>query len=102
MKNMETIDNNGWNQYDGQNHQWYALKAKQLFDGILYCLDADNSGDCYGDYTTEWFFGGDNLMRRVGYRCSPGDEKAELAKLLGDMPENNKLIDAVLIDCGLV
>jgi len=100
---MQKIDGNGWDSYDGRNHQWYTLKAKQLPDGILYCLDANNSGDCYGNYETCWFFGGKNLMRYIAERYEPYESARDaLGKLLGrDIPEDNELVAAVLADCGL-
>lgn len=97
---MTRIDGDGWDHYDGRNHQWYSLYAKQLTSGILYKLDANNSGDCYGDYKTRWFFGSENLMRWIGRNGESA--KNRLCELLGnDIDEESKLIKAVLKDCRI-
>jgi hypothetical protein len=100
---MMKIDADGWDSYDGRNHQWYSLRAKQLPDGILYCLDANNSGDCYGDYKTRWFFGGEKLMQWISEKYNPYETAKEaFGRLLGnDISENDELINAVLADCGM-
>ena len=76
------IHANGWNSYNGRNHQWYYLKYNP--DCGLVILDADNSGDCYGDYATRYF---DSPTSFANW-CKAHDRSWE--KLLGEIDEENE------------
>lgn len=42
------VDCGGWDSYNGRNTQWYSLWYDPQSGYV--CLDAKNSGDCFGDY----------------------------------------------------
>lgn len=83
------IDNDGWDRYDGRNWQWYTLRYNP--DCGLVILEADNSGDCYGDYETRYF------SSPAAFRAWAQPEEAEygwqptrdVEALLGDIDEGN-------------
>ena len=54
-KLMVKLDHDGWDHYDGRNWQWYSLLGVEVSGTPIYKLDASNSGDCYGDYSTQYF-----------------------------------------------
>lgn len=75
------IGGGGWNHSNGRNVQWYYLGYDP--NSGYTVLDADNSGDCYGDYGTyefasleEFFLWAKACDRDVG-------------KLLGDIDEDD-------------
>lgn len=80
IKNCVRIDNKGWNHYNGRNYQWYTLKYNP--DCGLVILDADNSGDCYGDYGTYYFASPREFVNEYGID--------KVGRLLGDVDEDNK------------
>lgn len=53
IKAARRIDGNGWDRYNGQNWQWYSLFYNPACGLVI--LKANNSGDCYGDYTDHYF-----------------------------------------------
>lgn len=53
IKAARRIDGNGWDSYNGRNWQWYSLFYNPACG--LVVLKANNSGDCYGDYTDRYF-----------------------------------------------
>lgn len=53
IKAARRIDGNGWDSYNGQNWQWYSLFYNPACGLVI--LKANNSGDCYGDYTDRYF-----------------------------------------------
>lgn len=53
IKAAKRIDGNGWDSYNGRNWQWYSLFYNPACG--LVVLKANNSGDCYGDYTDRYF-----------------------------------------------
>lgn len=53
IKAARRIDGNGWDNYDGQNWQWYSLYYNPNCGLVI--LKANNSGYCYGDYTDRYF-----------------------------------------------
>lgn len=93
LDQMVKIDGDGWDRYDGQNYQWYSLYYNK--DTGLVKLEADNSGSCYGDYSTKYFnsprefmnsVNSDNALNYV-YERTVGD-------LLGNIDESNEDIMA--------
>lgn len=79
------IDGNGWDSYDGRNHQWYTLKYNK--DCGLVILDANNSGDCYGDYETRYFA----TPAHFAAWCNNAYEYSrDWNVLLGDIDETNE------------
>ena len=77
-----SIPAEGWDYYNGSNHQWYWLKYNP--DCGLVILDADNSGDFYGDYATRYF---DSPASFADW-CKENDRSWE--KLLGEIDEENE------------
>lgn len=53
IKAARRIDGNGWDKYNGQNWQWYSLFYNPACGLVI--LKANNSGNCYGDYTDRYF-----------------------------------------------
>lgn len=84
-KDMEaavTLGFNGWDSYNGRNHQWYTVKYNA--ECGLVILLADNSGDCYGDYKDRYFSSPKKFaewVRECTYRS--------LSDLFGDVEEDN-------------
>lgn len=78
------IDGDGWNTYNGSNYQWYTLLYNP--ECGLVILDADNSGDCNGNYTTEYYSSPEDFMERCGRSCN------SVEKLLGDIDEENEAL----------
>lgn len=102
LKKLVKIDNDGWDRYDGQNYQWYSLYAAELNDGsILYRLNANNSGSCYGEYSDKYFIGAGNLKKYVADKFCYDDSKQKIGELLGEIDEDNELVLKVLEDLGL-
>ena len=77
-----SIPSAGWDRYDGSNYQWYCLKYNP--DCGLVILDANNSGDCYGDYATRYF---DSPASFADW-CQERGRSWE--KLLGEIDEENE------------
>lgn len=89
----QKIDNNGWDSYDGRNHQWYSLYCIPRKNGKLsYMLDANNSGNCYGDYTTKYF----GCAKDFLVYCNALERS--VAELLGNIDENNDFFMAACKD----
>lgn len=86
------IDQDGWDTYNGRNHQWYSLYYDPNSGFVK--LDADNSGDCYGNYNTLYFA---NPKSFANY-CNQID--ADWTTLLGDIDEDNltviTFVDAIM------
>lgn len=77
------VDGNGWDHNNGRNVQWYELLWDQ---GSGYvCLDADNSGDCYGDYSTREF---DSPEAFFEWASASG---RDVERLLGDINEDDSV-----------
>ena len=72
----------GWDSYNGRNHQWYNVKYNP--ECGLVILDADNSGDCYGDYETRYF------SSPAKFREWCQDHDRSLPRLMGDIDEDNE------------
>lgn len=53
IKSARRIDGNGWDSYNGRNWQWYSLFYNPACGLVI--LKANNSGDCYGDYSDRCF-----------------------------------------------
>lgn len=75
------IEANGWNSNRGSNKQWYHLRYNP--DCGYVELDADNSGDCYGDYNTYYFSSPKQFLRW----CQATGRNWE--ELLGDIDESD-------------
>lgn len=75
------IDGNGWDRYNGSDWQWYHLLYNPACGLVI--LDANNSGSCYGDYSTLYF---DSPASFVSSCHRAGDSWAQL---LGDIDESN-------------
>lgn len=73
----------GLDYYDGSNYQWYYLKYNP--DCGLVILDANNSGDCYGDYETRYF----DSPASFAEWCYENDRS--WSKLFGDIDEENEI-----------
>lgn len=78
------IDDNGWDKNNGQNFQWYTLKYDP--ESGLVILDANNSGDCYGDYKTRYF----ESPEAFATWCARCDRNWE--KLLGEINESDETV----------
>jgi hypothetical protein len=65
---------------NGRNIQWYTLKYNP--ECGLTILEADNSGDCYGDYGTYYFDSPKRFAQEKGYGFA--------ARLLGDVDESDE------------
>lgn len=87
-----TIHADGWDTYDGRNYQEYYLKYNPSCGLVI--LDANNSGDCYGDYSTRYF---DSPASFADWCLEHG---RNWAKLLGEIDEESettmKFVDALL------
>ena len=81
MDRAVRIDDNGWDKYNGQNYQWYTLKYDP--ESGLVILDANNSGDCYGDYKTRYF----ESPEAFATWCNQASRNWQ--KLLGDIDESD-------------
>jgi hypothetical protein len=86
INKAQKIDGDGWDRYNGQNYQWYTLKYDP--ESGLVILDANNSGDCYGDYKTRYF----ESPEAFAAWCAKCDRNWQ--KLLGDIDESNQTIMA--------
>lgn len=86
MDRAVRIDGDGWDRNDGRNKQWYSLFYDK--ESGFVSLVADNSGDCYGDYSTHYF---SSPKAFVNY-CNDceHDGADEVARLLGDIDEDNE------------
>lgn len=86
------IDGKGWNTYNGRNKQWYSLEYNPNCGLVI--LSADNSGDCYGDYSTKYF----SSPKEFEYYCEDCGKSWE--ELMGDIDEENeaaiKFVDAII------
>ena len=93
-KLMVKLDHDGWDHYDGRNWQWYSLLGVEVSGTPIYKLDASNSGDCYGDYSTQYFTA-KGLKYWAGFHCK------NITDLLGDISEDKyeiykNLYDAII------
>lgn len=82
MERAKCISNDGWNSYNGQNWQWYWLKYDAKTGYTM--LEANNSGDCYGDYSDRDFASPESFAEW----CREHDRSWE--KLLGEIDENDE------------
>jgi len=78
------LDFNGWDSYDGRNHQWYSVHYNP--ECGLVILYADNSGDCYGDYKDRYFASPQKFAEWVR-ECT----SHSLSKLFGDVDESDEV-----------
>lgn len=77
----QAIDGDGWDNYNGQNWQWYTLLYNPNCGLVI--LEARNSGDCFGDYSTKYFSSPQAFCNWATEECR------NVEKLLGDIDENN-------------
>jgi len=85
------IDKDGWDSYDGRNHQWYTLLYDRTSGYTELC--ANNSGDCYGDYTDRYF------SSPMSFYAWAMRNERDIEALLGNVAEN----DADAMDfCGKI
>lgn len=75
------VDGQGWNTNSGSNVQWYKLLWEPTSD--YTCLDADNSGSCYGDYSTIEFDSPEAFFAWAK------NARKDVASLLGDIDEGD-------------
>lgn len=73
---------NGWDYYNGRNYQYYSVRYNP--ECGLVILDADNSGDCYGDYETRYF------STPAKFRAWCNETGRSLEKLMEDLDEDNE------------
>ena len=87
IKAAESLNLKGWNRYNGRNWQWYNIFYNA--NTGLVILEADNSGDCYGDYSTKYFNSPKDFREYAEdpYRCGK-----DLDNLLRDLDEENKIL----------
>ena len=83
----EKVDGSGWDSYDGNYYQWYSL----LYDpqSGYVCLDAGNSGNCFGDYSTKEYASLEDFF------ADAVETERDVGELLGDIDEDNSLRAAV-------
>ena len=81
FKAAKRIDDKGWDT-SGRNKQWYSLLYNK--DCGLVILDADNSGDYYGDYKTRYF----DSPASFAEWCAEYDR--DLTALLGNIDEKDE------------
>lgn len=81
IKAAQRIDNHGWDRYDGRNWQQYWLEYNP--ECGLVILTGNNSGDCYGDYSTRYF------DSPAAFREWCDERMRSWEKLLGDIDEDN-------------
>ena len=85
FKAARRIDGNGWDRRYGGNMQWYKLLYNPSCGLVI--LEADNSGDFYGDYKDRYF----DSPAAFAEWCRTTSR--DWAELLGDIDETN--------DCAL-
>jgi hypothetical protein len=78
------IDSNGWDNYDGNNYQWYTLLYEPKTGYVE--LDGNNSGSCYGDYKTRYFDSPESFLRWCNM-C-----ERDWGQLLGEINEDNAIV----------
>lgn len=79
------IDGKGWDNYDGQDWQWYSLYYNPACG--LVVLEGDNSGSCYGDYSIRWFESPEAF--RAWYEAALPVAR-DWGALLGEIDEQNE------------
>ena len=101
LKKLKKIPANGWDRYDGRNHQWYTLYATKLESGdFLYNIDAHNSGSCYGDYSDTYFIN-KGIIKYVADKFYDDDPKTKLSELFGDIDESDEFLMEIIENLGL-
>lgn len=79
----------GWDTYNGQNYQWYTVLYNPDCDLVI--LDANNSGNCFGDYETYYFDSPIAFFKWADEENARGyGQYWDLAKLFGDVDEANE------------
>lgn len=94
----EELPFKGWDSYDGRNQQWYTVRYNP--DCGLTILEANNSGDCYGDYGERYY---ESPRAFYNAECVANDYNygRDFEKLIGDVDEDNELAMKFLEALGM-
>lgn len=75
------VDGDGWDRNNGRNTQCYSLWYEPKSGYVR--LDADNSGDCYGDYSTKEYASLEEFF------AASAKSNADVGELLGTIDEDD-------------